>query len=435
MAENRKTDIKKKTSKIGIRAKLLFWLLFIALLPIVAISYFGYQLSADSLYTVTSNRLQSTLSLQQQALDNYFIEREKNLASITDDVDASQLRTYASLAAIKTARHKVLTKFFKGHKRDIEIYAKSPRQQKTFSQLIAAPSKGLNTKDISFLTSWLGDRDLQSFLLVQPDGKVLYATDDTIKLGTEIKKQTPEGEALQNGSREASFTDFALSSLYPGEPAGYFSVPFKSDNILAAVLLFRLKNNAFDEIMQDRTNLGESGETFLVGPDGMFRSNSRYFEESTVLNPAFPVDTESVAGALVGIDGEQLVVNYRGEYVLSSYMPLEIGGSTWALIAEIDQHEAVAPKLGEGEDYLKRTATLYGFPDLYLIDSDGYMFYSTRHQSDYQTNLITGPHMNSGLAKTVLKVLDSKAQVVSDYSLYKPAGYKPAAFLAKPIMR
>jgi len=435
MAGNKKIEAKRKTSGIGIRTKLLFWLLFIAMLPIVVISYFCYQFSAEALYTETSNRLQSTLFLQQQALENYFNEREKNLASIADDVEASQLRAYASLAAIKTARHRALTKFFQGHKRDLEMFAKSSRPQLIFNYLITSSSKKLSSKNVIFLSDWMQDRDFSSFMLVRPDGKVLYSSDGKVKPGTKIRKESLEGDALRSGSRESSFTGFAHSTLYNGKPAAYFSGPFESDNVLAAVMLFRMNNNALDEIMQERTNLGESGETFLVGPDGMFRSNSRYFTESTILNPAFLVDTESVAEALVGIDGEQLVVNYRGEYVLSSYMPFKIGESTWALIAEINQHEAVAPKLGEGEDYLKRTAAQYGFPDLYLIDPDGYVFYSTQHKSDYQTNLITGSQMKSGLAETVLEVLDRKTQVVSDYSLYKPADYRPAAFLAKPIMR
>ena len=435
MAVNTKTGIKRKNTGIGIRTKLLFWLLFIALLPIVVISYFGYQFSAKALYKVTSDRLQSTLFLQQQALKNYYVEREKNLANIADDVEASQLRTYASLAAIKSARYKALTKFFKSHKRELELFARSPRQQKIFSRFITASSKNLSSGDLSFLKNWMKDRKLQSLTLVRPDGEVLYASDKRTKPGAKIKKRTLEDDALGNGRQQSSFTGFARSSLYPDEIAGYFSAPFKSGKALTAVLLFRVRNNALDEIMQDQTNLGESGETFLVGPDGMFRSNSRYFKEPTLLNPAFLVDTESVAEALVGINGEQLVVNYRGEYVLSSYMPIKVGGSTWALVAEINQHEAVAPRLGAGEDYLKRTAAQYGFPDLYLIDPDGYMFYSTGHKSDYQTNLITGSHMNSGLAKTVLEVLDSKAPVVSDYSLYEPAGNKPAAFLAKPILR
>lgn len=435
MAQETKKDLIKQTTGVSIRNKMLFWLLLIALLPTAVISYVQYKLSADSLHKLTFDRLESTLALQQQALNDYFTERVKNLKNITDNVDAAQKRTYAALSAVKNTRHNVLKKYVQEHVKDVEVFSYSPQQKKVVDEFMKDPSTGLDATFLSFLKSWTNDRDFDSFMLVSVTGKVLYATNQDAKNNSIVKGDSPEWLAFKNGSQKGTFTGYGISSIYDDEPAAYVSAPVKQKGKLSAVLLFKLKNDAFDKIMKDTLGLGETGETYLVGPDGMFRSNSRYFEESTLLNPAFLVDTESVAEALIGIDGERVVVNYRGEYVLSSYMPLEIQGTTWALITEIDQHEAVAPKLDKNKaDYLTRVSENYGFPDLYLIDPDGYVFYSTKQAPDYQTNLLAGPYADSGLTETINKVLETKGIVISDYSLYKPAGSKPAAFLAEPII-
>jgi len=46
--------------------------------------------------------------------------------------------------------------------------------------------------------------------------------------------------------------------------------------------------------------------------------------------------------ALDGKTGKNIIADYRGARVLSAYTPLKVWGTTWALIAEIDETEAFA---------------------------------------------------------------------------------------------
>ncbi|MCW5210458.1 hypothetical protein VU03_01690 [Desulfobulbus sp. N3] len=180
--------------------------------------------------------------------------------------------------------------------------------------------------------------------------------------------------------------------------------------------------------MKDTTGLGETGETYMVGMDGMFRSNSRHFEEPTIANPSFLVDTESIVYALAGEDGETSVVNYRGDNVLSAYTAVSLYGTTWVLMVEIDQGEAVVPAVDEGEiDILTQFAKTYEFPDLYLVSTDGYVFASAERKKDYLTNILSGPYADSMFGRSVQEVLKTKEMAVSDYAFYEPAGGEATA--------
>jgi signal transduction histidine kinase len=116
--------------------------------------------------------------------------------------------------------------------------------------------------------------------------------------------------------------------------------------------------------MQERTGLGQTGETYLVGQDLFMRSDSRFFKESSLLKQK--VDTENVR-ACFEHEAKRLTLSWRKEVKVSldyrgisvlgthAYIPetgwallAEIDESYipetgWALLAEIDEREAFAP--------------------------------------------------------------------------------------------
>ncbi|MDA0662381.1 MAG: methyl-accepting chemotaxis protein [Proteobacteria bacterium] len=93
--------------------------------------------------------------------------------------------------------------------------------------------------------------------------------------------------------------------------------------------------------MQVASGMGESGETYIVGQDGYMRSDSRFSKDSTILKTK--VTGETVDLALQGKTGEKLVLDYRGIPVFSAYGPIDFHGTRWAILAEIDEAEVMAP--------------------------------------------------------------------------------------------
>ncbi len=154
-------------------------------------------------------------------------------------------------------------------------------------------------------------------------------------------------------------------------PASFISSPIFDNGELAGVLIFQMPVDRINQIMTNNANwqaegLGNSGETYLIGPDQRLRTESRFFLEDTegmvtALGTAsgmasvaqaiadygtsilhLPVDTAASRQALAGETGVQIVRDYRDVPVLSSYRPIDVAGVDWALLSEIDAEEAFA---------------------------------------------------------------------------------------------
>ena len=74
-----------------------------------------------------------------------------------------------------------------------------------------------------------------------------------------------------------------------------------------------------------------------MGSDKLMRSDSRFADQSTALTQV--VDTPTVVRALAGEQGMALVEDYRGVDVMSVYLPMPVGDTLWAVMAEIDRDE------------------------------------------------------------------------------------------------
>jgi len=75
------------------------------------------------------------------------------------------------------------------------------------------------------------------------------------------------------------------------------------------------------------------------------------------------------------------------------------------------------------------------FYDLFLIDLKGNIIYTVMKESDFASNLITGPEKDGPLAQVVKIALADPKQSVhfSDFALYRPSNNIPASFAAKVV--
>lgn len=437
MAEQSKKIVTKKIAGMGIRTKLLFWLLLIALIPMVIIGVSSYSLSSASLEKQSFSSLASMLVLQKKSLEDYFSERTRNLENLVDNVQIQQQELFSKMETIKSLKKQQVENYFTSNLKNVAAFVESPQQKHIFADYAAEGHTAFDQYQ-SFYSKWLGKRDFDSLMIISRAGQIIYSNDKRITPGVFLKskKGTPELAAFVSGLKNPSFTDFGRSPLRDNDTVAYFSAPVKNGNKVSGVILFTINSKSLDGLMHDIIGLGETGESYLVGRDRMFRSNSRLVDEDMVVNPAFLVDTHSVDEAVEGKSGHDILINYRGEYVLSSYAATKVAGMTWALVVEVDLSEAMSAKQeGAEQDYLATYANTYGYPDLYMLDPDGYIFYTARQQADYQTNILNGPYADSGFSKIVEQVLEKGTMVVSDYSRYAPAGGKVSAFLAKPIIK
>ncbi|MDN3686584.1 sensor histidine kinase [Cyclobacterium jeungdonense] len=104
-----------------------------------------------------------------------------------------------------------------------------------------------------------------------------------------------------------------------------------------------IDTSSIQDILLERTGMGQSGETYLVGNDYRMRSLSRFFPE--IPPGQIVAKTKGAKQALSGIDGYGIFDDYREIPVYSSYQKLDIPYLNWAILSEIDVEEVTIPLL------------------------------------------------------------------------------------------
>ncbi|MBI5029072.1 MAG: diguanylate cyclase [Chloroflexi bacterium] len=158
-------------------------------------------------------------------------------------------------------------------------------------------------------------------------------------------------------TKQFGMVDFERYEPSQFAPAAFIAQPLlNAQGNIDIIVAAQLSLDQITAIMQERTGLGNTGETYLVGPDLLWRSNSRSAEQmgvaTTILNPDTAVNTIATRSALTGDRGTAIIDNYRQIRVLSSWSPITLNASEtnsetihWALIAEIDESEVNQPAM------------------------------------------------------------------------------------------
>ena len=155
-------------------------------------------------------------------------------------------------------------------------------------------------------------------------------------------------------------------------PAAFLATPIYSGSNMIGILAVQIPIEKINNAISRNNNwevsgLQKTGEAYLVGPDSLMRSTSRFWVEdpkkyqnvlrqmgtdqkTLELMQTFnttiglqKVNAPAVQAALEGQKGMMVTRNYRGEEVLSSYSPLKLNGLNWAILAEMEVGEAYSP--------------------------------------------------------------------------------------------
>ena len=203
---------------------------------------------------------------------------------------------------------------------------------------------------------------LYDIFLVDNDGYVVYTDFKEKDFATNLLNGPYSDTGLARAYKKAknlsagktAFDDFAPYEPSYNLPAAFIATPIFLEDKRIGVVVFQFPIDRINKIMSfngeyEKAGLGESGEVYLIGSDKKFKNDSRFTKEmndpvvkklGTTIG-IFKVDTESVRAALSGKSGAWIINDYRGVPVLSAYAPIDVYGKRWAIIAEIDEEEAL----------------------------------------------------------------------------------------------
>jgi methyl-accepting chemotaxis protein len=196
------------------------------------------------------------------------------------------------------------------------------------------------------------------FLVDSATGAIVYSVFKELDFATSLKNgpyaQTNLGEAFRKANAAGNGDAVVITDFKPyfpsyEAPAGFIASPIIHGGKKIGIGIFQFPIDTVTAIMNERSGMGRTGETYLVGSDNLMRSDSYLDPEHHSVIASFrnpekgKVDTEASREAIQGKTDEQIILDYNGNPVLSAYTPVEIGDTRWALISEIDEAEAFAP--------------------------------------------------------------------------------------------
>ncbi|MDQ1354831.1 MAG: Histidine kinase, partial [Acidobacteriota bacterium] len=319
---------------IPVKVLLVCSFLVSGLIPIMIVSLIGFNTAKTELKEQAFRQLESVRNIKKEQIKNFFSERINNISVFANDpyiIDAYRdlKKEFEKVGGTESKR-------FKGY------------LEEAYDAPVSYKKK--HDRYFPFLKSMIRQYGYYDFFLMDPiHGDTIFT----------VKKESDFG--IRIGELSSSLRDVWLKSClekrialsdtkpYPpshNAPAQFLAAPITRDDTIIGVVAVQISIDSIDNIMKERSGMWKTGETYLVGPDKKMRSNSYMDHKDHSVYASFNgsvekngVNNTASRNALAGITDTGIIVNYRGQEVLSSYTPINIEGVTWAMIAEIDLKE------------------------------------------------------------------------------------------------
>ena len=322
-------------ANMTIKKQLIIALLLVGITPFAIMGITSYLKSDSALSSEAHAKLEMARDLKKAQLDSYvdFIDGSISMLGHSSDVN--------SIFDELVHQHH---EYNVGGNEPFHITGK-PEVQAIYKEYDAYFKNFIEKNDLYDL-----------FIVCKPHGHVMYTVTREGDLGANLKVGELRESGLARAWKEAVakrrtvFVDMAPYAPSGGEPAMFMATPIIGANgDMKGVVAVQLSELAINEIMQTRSGMGETGETYLVGTDKLMRSDSfidptKHSIKASFANPSSgSVNTTAANEALAGKTDTKIITDYNGNPVLSSFTQVDFFGVKWALLAEIDESEIFEP--------------------------------------------------------------------------------------------
>ena len=300
--------------------KLLLWFLALSLIPLSVVSIISYKSACKSLREDAEKSLRVMAQLRMKYINSYFSSMFIDLQYQAEQV--GNLNFLTQLHHTFEQSNKPIGEFIKSFGWEMIVHEKSG----------------------DLITFWK-TYHYHDLFLIDTDGNVLFTAGRKEDLGTNLFQGKYSDTFFAAACRKSLktgrpvFSDYEFYQPAQGAVACFLvSVLVDEDGEKTGLIALQVPIDQISQIMTENTGLGESGETYLVGEDYLMRSESRFGDGSILTRK---VDTEASKSALAGKAGTRIILDYRNISVLSHFAPMHVGEVHWAMIAEIDEAEAI----------------------------------------------------------------------------------------------
>jgi class 3 adenylate cyclase len=403
-------------SRVSIQSKLLLMLLMTSILSAAVVGAIGYQSGRSSLRASVFDRLTEIRGSQSRQLEAKYSDLQDSLiiytrgATTAEAIEAftagfDQLNNatisppqWQSVVDYYNKQFGSTEKTQTGNDIDVDAVLPTSNAQKYLQAYYTAPfadaGEAIRFDDARDGSAWSAANirfndffreivlrfQFEDALLLDTRGNVVYTAYKGVDLGTNILT----GPYRESGLRDAYEKAIASNAVdYVGvtdfgnyqpadEPTAWMLSPIGPRGRVEGVLALQFPISKINDLMTvdqhwEAAGMGKTGETILIGPDELMRSDSRLFledpdrfkrdvveagtppdvAEESIRNHGTtlvqPVETDASRRAQRGQTGTVIEDDYLGQETLQAYAPVNLPGLNWSIIAKIDTAEAFAP--------------------------------------------------------------------------------------------
>ncbi len=311
--------------KKSLKVKLLIYFILLTIVPLCGIGYFAYDLGRRAIIEGVESHLESVAILKEQEL-GYWIEHLEHIMIILS------LNENVQRYAVELTR----------------LPANSPEY------LVAHDT---------IVTEFLKIESLEHFspvfLINSTNGKIVVSSNAAWE-----GKFRKEEDYFING-KEHQYLSEVFHSLIMDQPTAVISIPLKDQSEkLIGVLVAHINLKMLSSIMQERSGLGRTGETYLINKYNLLITNMLFAPNAAFQKWIF---TDGAKQALSGTAGSGQFMDYRNVPTIGYFIKTK--RLNLALIAKIDESEALAPI-----DRLKYSILWIGLGILAVVCILGFVF-------------------------------------------------------------
>ena len=391
--------------KMNLRSKLLLQFLVVGIVPLSIMGILAYVMASQSLENAAFEKLSSVQQVKKSSVERYFQGIKDQIITFSENqmiIDAAletkkEFHRYAdklSSEKIESMKKQLFTYYSGPFANEYRAQNKGadPKVKEKIDQLdnkgialqyhyIQANYHPLGSKHLldgaddssgysrvhqkihPIIRSYLEKFGYYDIFIVDADtGHIIYSVFKELDYATSLLdgpyKDTNFAEVFKSAT-ESSNKDFIRLIDYKQyapsyeAPASFIASPIFDGDKKVAVAVFQMPIDRLNTIMSERSGMGQTGETVLVGSDGLVRSDS-YVDKKRSVVDSFrnkkdsKVDQKELKIAMAGKSGRALTDSYLGEQVLSSYSPVNVIGLTWVILAQMNATEALKPAITLG---------------------------------------------------------------------------------------
>ena len=435
-------------NNLRLRGKFLLAFLFLGITPLAIVGYITFTNSSTALSEAAFAQLTSIREIKKAQILNVFATHQRNMNVLLETVRTLRQAALEKFQSVQESQQARLEEYFQISQQQLTVFSSNQTvitALMQFGTAIGADGAIDDGRyayfDNEFAPSLIRFKETFGYddlMLINATGVVVYALKKDADLGQNIVtgdlKDSSLGKHFPEMLEGPTILDFEPYPPSQNQHIGFLGAPIVFEDETIGAIVIKLTAEAINRIVQTREGMGMTGETFLVRNTGQaieYRSD-RVVQQGRIGETVATLNPDQVFS---GAAGSLVEAGSSGQIELLRYAPLNLPGLNWVIVTTMSLEEVLSPKLdGETEDFFTRYLNKYGYEDLFLIHPSGNIFYSVKHEADYQTNILTGQYSATGFGKMVTSIMQTKTFGLADIEAYAPSNGKPAGFMGQPLL-